>query len=369
MTDDHSNKPCILVVDDLAANLVPLVVKLSQNYVVHVANHGQEALNQVTTVRPDLILLDIVMPEMDGYEVCRRLKRNPDTAHIPIIFLTVMDDELDETLGLNLGAVDYIPKPVSIPIVQARVQTQLKLKFARDHIERQYQELNKATQLKEDVDRIMRHDLKSPLNGVLSLLEIVIESAKEQPDMLELLYLIQDSAHKLLEMINRSLDLYKMEQGTYQLVCEEVNLLEILKTIKIGNQSTLSELNQELLIRMEGQEVSPGGSFIVLGEKLLCFSMLSNLIKNAIEASPEGCLITVDLNRSDMGHIAIHNMGTIPEEIRQCFFDKYITSGKKYGTGLGTYSAKLITDTLKGQISFQSSKENGTTLLVNLPIP
>jgi diguanylate cyclase (GGDEF)-like protein len=125
----------VLVVDDAPSNLVILTESLRSEFDIRIATSGPEALRLVDETPPDLILLDILMPEMDGYEVCRRLKAHPATRNIPIIFLTAKGDVSDETMGLAIGAVDYIVKPVSVPIVQARVRAHVELKRRGDLLE------------------------------------------------------------------------------------------------------------------------------------------------------------------------------------------------------------------------------------------
>jgi len=132
---DFSQKPTVLVVDDTPDNLSLLSGLLKDHYVVKVANNGDKALRIAGgDSPPDLVLLDIMMPEMDGHEVCRRLKANPATRDIPVIFLTAMAAQEDEEAGLNLGAVDYITKPISPPIVLARIKAQLQLKASADFL-------------------------------------------------------------------------------------------------------------------------------------------------------------------------------------------------------------------------------------------
>ncbi|MBF0588232.1 MAG: two-component system response regulator [Magnetococcales bacterium] len=134
-------KPIILAVDDTPANIDVVKGVLSHNYVVQAAVNGKMALKIIERKRPDLILLDIMMPEMDGYEVCQTIKGNPDTAEIPVIFLTAKAEVADETKGLAVGAVDYITKPISPPILIERVKTHLALKIARDQLKNQNEEL------------------------------------------------------------------------------------------------------------------------------------------------------------------------------------------------------------------------------------
>lgn len=134
MTDTH--KSSILIVDDIPANIKVLGESLKADYRIRLATDGERALRMATSATPpDIILLDIVMPKMDGYEVCQRLKEDPTSKNIPVIFITAMAEEEDETKGLACGAVDYITKPFSLPIVRARVKTHLELKRHRDTLE------------------------------------------------------------------------------------------------------------------------------------------------------------------------------------------------------------------------------------------
>ena len=200
----------VMVVDDTEANIDILVEALADFYEIVVATDGQTALESIDEQIPDLILLDIMMPGIDGYEVLKRVKSNKKTRHVPIIFVTALGDQTDETKGLELGAVDYITKPFSPPIVLARVKNHLELKRAREELEKQNEVLLENARLREDVDRITRHDLKSPLNSVIAFPELIRSYDNLNDDQDELLEVIEEGGYQMLEMINRSLDLYKM---------------------------------------------------------------------------------------------------------------------------------------------------------------
>lgn len=131
---DRPDQPLVLLVDDTPENLTLMSELLADSYRVKVANHGAKGLRIAAESLPDLILLDIMMPEIDGYEVCRRLKADPATAEIPVIFLTAKTEQADEQQGFDTGAVDYITKPISPPIVTARVRAQLQLKASADFL-------------------------------------------------------------------------------------------------------------------------------------------------------------------------------------------------------------------------------------------
>jgi putative two-component system response regulator len=127
-------RPVLLLVDDTPVNLLLLTRMLEKDYTIHSARNGQEALDSAFATPPDLVLLDVMMPDMDGFEVCRRLKDNPSTTHIPVIFITAKNAVEDEERGFALGAADFIHKPISPPIVSARVKTHLKIKFMQDYL-------------------------------------------------------------------------------------------------------------------------------------------------------------------------------------------------------------------------------------------
>ena len=363
----------VLIVDDVPANIKVLLPTLQPYYEITVATNGKQALQLANTQKPDLILLDIVMPEMDGYEVCKRLKSDDKTSHIPVIFITAKDDEADEMTGLALGAVDYITKPFSAAIVHARTKTHLGLKRAREEIEKQNKALIEASALREDVNRIMRHDLKTPLNAIIGFSDLLLTEEKCvvcDPAHVEILGTIRESGYRLLEMINISLDLYKMEQGTYLLNPKPVDIVGVLHKIEKAFQDRIS--SKKLTIRITKQKSSSGteeAGFVVLGEELLCYSLLSNLIKNAMEAVPRRGCVDILLDKTDRGAmISIRNEGVVPAEIVDHFFDKYATSGKSGGTGLGTYSAQLIAKMQNGIITMETSEEEGTMLKVFLPL-
>ncbi|MGE0085194.1 MAG: response regulator [Desulfococcaceae bacterium] len=364
----------ILVVDDEPNNLQLMRQILSPHYQMAFAASGPKSLDIVKTLETDLILLDIMMPGMDGYEVCERLRNDEKTKHIPVIFVTAKDDVDDEVRGLELGAIDYITKPVSPSIVKARVKNQLELKSALEKIEKQNQRLEKqnmelkdAAVLREDVERITRHDLKTPLNAIIGVPRIMMMDRNLPEKYKNFLKMIEDAGLTMLSMINFSLDLFKMERGIYRFRPAAVDISGIIAKIlaELRELESSRNLYPELLVN--GKICKNPDSFTAQGEELLCYSMLSNLIRNAFEASPEGERIRIELAREkDYAVIRIHNKGAVPPEIRDRFFDKYVTSGKKSGTGLGTYSARLIALTQGGSIDMDTSEEKGTILTVRL---
>ena len=342
----------VLVVDDTETNVDILVDTLGDDYEVSVAMDGESALENATAHPPDLVLLDIMMPGIDGYEVCSRLKMDGATKNIPIIFLTAMAEVADEAKGLALGAVDYITKPFMPDLVKARVKNQLQLKRFRDSLEKQNEILKENARLREDVARITRHDLKTPLNAMISIPELLVKYGNLTADQMEMLEMVEESGYRMLEIIDSSLDLYKMERGEYQLRPIPVNVLKMTHQIRGETRGLIQSKTLSVEVTIDGLTPDNSDLFEVLGEELLVYSMLANLIKNAAEASPESGLIRIEFNKvnENEAEIRIQNQGAVPEEIRDRFFEKYATCGKEGGTGLGTYSARLIARSMGGSI-------------------
>ena len=361
----------ILIVDDEPVNLKTLGNLLKEDYEILIAKDGEQALvHAFDEEPPDLILLDIMMPGLDGYEICRIFQTEQKTQHIPIIFVSALSEEVDEAKGLEMGAVDYITKPISNSIALARVKTQLKLKRAYEELKAANKELaqknlalEEVAALREDVEHITRHDLKNPLNGIICAASLLMDDDDLKEEQEELTKIIEEAGYQMLDMINNSLNLYKMEIGSYQYHPLQVDILHLIR--KIVTQAKIHILSVEILLN--NQPVTKEDTFLIYGEELLCYSMFANLFKNAIEASPKEATITVKLDEKEMATIRIHNQGSVPQQIRNHFFDKYATAAKAGGTGLGTYSAKLMAETQGGNISLETSDEMGTTITVQLP--
>jgi signal transduction histidine kinase len=286
---------------------------------------------------------------MDGFEVCRRLKADERTAEIPVIFITALDDISSETRGLALGAIDFITKPFNPGVVRARVANHLALR--------------EAIRLREDVERIMRHDLKSPLTAVITLPQLLLMDDNIDDAQRSMLRRIEDAGYTLLAMINLSTTLLRMERGSYDLWPEDMDLAAVARKVLSGFAETAAMRRIELKLLPAGQDaVVP-----FRGEELLCHSMLCNLIGNALDASPHEETVQVSLKPQDGGlGIDIVNRGQVPPELEGRFFEKYATSGKTRGTGLGTYSARLIARAHGGDITMES--QNGrVTVSVWLP--
>lgn len=219
--------------------------------------------------------------------------------------------------------------------------------------------LAESVRLREEVDRIGRHDLKTPLNSVIAIPRLMRETGRLNAEDNELLAFVEQAGMRLLDLVNLSLDMFRMEQGNYPFRPQAVDLRELLS--KVARDLRAHADSKHVVIRVEGP------ALYASGEELLCYSMFGNLAKNALEASPEGGELRMTMSEEEGGiRVDIHNAGAVPEAIRAKFFEKYSTAGKSGGTGLGTYSARLMARTQGGDISLRTSEAHGTTLSVFL---
>ena len=212
-----TSKGKILVVDDEVVNVQYLYELLSmQDYDVITAANGTECLTQLEANRNiDLILLDIMMPGMDGYEVCKKIKAKKYLRDIPIIFLTALEDDSNQIKGLEAGAVDYLTKPLKKEILEARVHNHLKLKQADDKIKKLYKDLQEIEKVKDALSRMIVHDLRNPLMAIQGLIGLLqMPNAHLPEDVVKKLMQIQAASDEMANLINAILDIAKMESNT-----------------------------------------------------------------------------------------------------------------------------------------------------------
>ena len=215
-------KPSILVVDDESSNIDVAAGNLRQLYRVIAAKSGEHALKIINSGKHkiELVLLDIMMPEMDGYQVCSALKNNPKTTNIPVIFLSAKSEVSDIKYGFDLGAVDYITKPLNGDLLRARVATHIRLQQQNTALADQVTTLRENAKLREDIEKITHHDLKGPLNNILFETYRLADKAAAKS--------INKAVNNVVDMINNSLNLYKIEQNIYQLTPQRIDLNQMI---------------------------------------------------------------------------------------------------------------------------------------------
>jgi CheY-like chemotaxis protein len=360
-------QPAILIVDDTADNLLLLSHLFMDDYRVRVAHTGEKALGICqSNDPPDLVLLDIMMPGMDGFEVARRMREHPTSETIPVIFVTAMTGDDARLKGLELGAVDFVTKPIDPDVLKLRVRNFMRYVELHKRLQADFDGMLELARLREDVEHITHHDMKGPLAGVIGLVQALAEDSSTNRKQGEQLRMVEETALQLLDMINLSSELFKIETGHFKLDAKPVKIGSLLRRIVEISRTTFAEKNLIVVVDTDmpvGEEEPK-----VLADEMFCYSLFQNLIKNACEAAPEHGRVIVNLNDETPLRITIRNNGVVPAEIRERFFDKFVTHGKQGGTGVGTYSAQLLAKAQNGAVSLDvSDKENQTTLTVTLP--
>jgi len=360
-------RPTILIVDDTPDNLLLLSQLFKGEYRVRLAQTGAKAMEVLTSNDPpDLVLLDIMMPGMDGFEVARLMREHPTSETIPIIFVTAMASADARIKGLDLGAVDFITKPIDPETLKPRVRNFMRYVQLRKDLQDEFDSMVETAQLREDVERITRHDIKAPLAGALGLVQALIEDDSIGRRQVEQLRLMEESVLQVLNMVNLSSELYKIESGRFVLRAQPVRIGELLRRIAEMNRVTFAEKGLSIAV---DTDVAVGAEPpIALADSTLCYSIFQNLMKNACEAAPDGSRVSVQLQDQNPLRIIISNTGAVPTAIRDRFFEKFVTAGKAGGTGLGTYSAKLLTEAQHGRIALEVLDDtNMTRVTVELP--
>lgn len=359
----------ILVVDDTPDNLNLMSNLLNANYKVKIANGGAKALKiALSDFPPDLILLDIMMPVMDGYEVCRQLKLNPKTMDIPVIFLTSKAEVVDETKGLELGAVDYITKPISPPIVLARVKNHLALHEKNIALINAISIAEKANLAKSDFLSSMSHELRSPLNAILGFAQLMESDSRalSKNQQESITHILQAGWH-LLKLINEILDLAKIEQRQVSLSEESVSLNDVLSECQSMIQPQAQQRDVSLIFP---KLIAP---MFVLSDRTRLKQILINLLSNAIKYNSTPGIIDVKCKLSTHGHTRISitdtGAGLQPEQLLQLFqpFNRLgQENSSEEGTGIGLVVTKRLVELMGGTIGVESIVGKGSVFWFEL---
>ena len=376
----------VMVVDDTPANLILVSDLLQDLYTVKAASNGARALKIANSPNaPDLILLDIMMPEMDGYEVLRQLKASPDTCDIPVIFLTALSEESDEQKGLDLGAVDYITKPLSPPLLLARVRAQLLLKQARDALLRrnledtrrfelamaQQMELNN---LKSTFVSMTTHEFRTPLATILSAHEILhnFHERLTPAERSETLQTIESAVRRMAEMLEQVLILGKAEAKLLDFKPRHINLAALCFQLRDEALAGLNDANNAQAGRLSVELDLVDGTALV-DEKLLRH-IFGNLLSNAIKYSPGGKSANFRIQRDQAGLVFVvqdQGIGIPAEELPNLFgnFHRASNVGDIPGTGLGLSIVQRAVECHGGTIAVQSELGQGSRFTVRIPQP
>ncbi len=361
----HTDAPSlILVVDDEPKNIqVVGALLIKHGHEVIAADSGPHALAKLESVKPDIILLDVMMPGMTGFELCRILQANPETREIPIIFLSAAADKSFVIAALQNGGVDYITKPFHGPELLARVDHHSNHQKVRRRLAEMIAEKNRLLE-------IVAHDLKNPLNGIQFAAMMLAEKSTGADSRQDVLVeSIKDSASRAFEIIAKLLATPGLEHAKSSIRKEPICLKEnALKALKIFEQHIRSKEIQ-LDLRMPEQSV------IVLGEDNSLRCCLENLISNAIKFSPKGASVRIQVSPAEShGEFRIDDQGPgfHADEINS-MFQKFTRlsarpTGGEASTGLGLHIVQELISAMEGSVSYEKSHWGGASFSLKLPL-
>lgn len=353
----------ILIVDDIPNNIkVAANILQQQNYKLFFATTGKDALATVCNTAFDLILLDVMMPEMDGFQVCAQLKQNPATKDIPVIFLTAKTDTDSIIKGFDLGAVDYVTKPFNGKELFARVKTHLALRHAQHTL----QEVN-AT--KDKFFSIIAHDLRSPFTALLGMTELLDEhfDSYSREQMKASIQKLRESSTQVFALLENLLTWSRLQRGLIECSPEELSLYPLVRQMEFLFRSGTEQKYIQI------RNLIPEDA-VVYADRRMLDTVLRNLLSNAIKfTAAEGTITMSAIPHSHMLDIAVADTGTgmNQEALGKIFridakYSKAGTAGEQ-GTGLGLVLCKELVELNKGTIGAESVPGQGTVFTVTLP--
>lgn len=348
-----SKTETILVVDDQQKNFQVVGSTLSSfGYDLMVANSGEQAIERVQARMPDLILLDVVMPGMDGFEVCAELKKVPEAAGVPIIFLSAADDKNVIVKALEAGGVDYVTKPFNQAELLARVRTHLELKRTRDL-------LDELIHQREEFIGTMAHDLKNPLGGARFSAQLLQEKKDELSDTVSRITdNISQAINQSLEMVNQFLNDIRETKDDQQLSLKSLDLASLVNdTVERFRQNAA---NKSITLNWQ----KPDTEVFVEADLHATARVLDNILSNSVKFSPRGSRVIVTVIPEDRSVLFEDSGPGFSDEDREGLFKEFTRlsarpTGGETSTGLGLSIAHRLAEKMGGAIEVERSNETG----------
>ena len=361
----------LLVVDDVQTNVLLLKALLSKDgYGILVANNGQEALEVIRNENPDLILLDVMMPGMDGFEVAERLKSEEFRCEIPIIFLTALDDTQSIVNGFKLGVGDFISKPFRKEELMVRIKHQLSLVAARRIIEEKNEELRKTIAGRDKMYSVIAHDLRSPMASMKMLLNTImmsVEKDKIDPDIFDMLEMSNKTSEEVFSLLDNLLKWTKSQLGKLTVIPQKLDISGLADGV-VEVMNSVAEVKHIKLIRTDHE------SFFVYVDIEMIKSILRNLISNAVKFSNPDSEIKVGIKAED-GKVIVSvtdsGKGIKKEDQHKLLkdsthFTTYGTNSEE-GSGLGLLLCRDFARKNGGELWFESEENLGSVFSFSLP--
>ena len=361
----------ILIVDDVVSNVLLLKILLSnEKYQVCTANCGNMAIEQAKAEKPDLILLDVMMPDITGFDAAQILKKDPETTHIPIIFLTALNNPSDLVHGFQVGANDFLTKPFNKEELVVRVFHQIKLVAATRIIERQNAELRATIGNRDKMYSVIAHDLRSPMASIRMVLNLVAASASPEQigqEMYDLLDKANKESEDVHDLLDNLLKWTKSQTGRLNVVLQDLDLNDIIP----GVVDIFEMIAQNKHIKLNYQ--GSASSVIVTADNDMLKTVVRNFMSNAIKFSPENATIDIILStEGDFAKVSVrdHGVGIAPERLSSIFNKGETTygTGGEEGSGLGLQLCQDFAMKNGGSCTVESTLGEGSTFSVLVPL-
>lgn len=362
----------ILIVDDVMSNVLLLKVLLTnEKFAIATASNGRQALEQVEKENPDLVLLDVMMPDMSGFEVAQHLKSNPNTADIPIIFLTALNSTADIVKGFQVGANDFISKPFNKEELIIRVTHQISLVAAKRLILSKTEELQRTIAGRDKLYSVIAHDLRSPMGSikmVLNMLILNLPSEKIGAEMYELLTMANQTTEDVFSLLDNLLKWTKSQIGKLNVVYQDVDLVEVTDGV-IEIFSMVASLKKIRIREMKPEKMMVNADIDMLK------TVVRDLLSNAIKFSKENSEVLVKMEEVDgMAVVSVQDYGCgISEEGQKkllhtdTHFSTFGTNNEE-GSGLGLLLCKDFVVKNGGKLWFTSKEGEGSIFSFSIPV-
>ena len=362
----------ILIVDDVMSNVLLLKVLLTnEKFAIATASNGRQALEQVEKENPDLVLLDVMMPDMSGFEVAQHLKSNPNTADIPIIFLTALNSTADIVKGFQVGANDFISKPFNKEELIIRVTHQISLVAAKRLILSKTEELQRTIAGRDKLYSVIAHDLRSPMGSikmVLNMLILNLPSEKIGAEMYELLTMANQTTEDVFSLLDNLLKWTKSQIGKLNVVYQDVDLVEVTDGV-IEIFSMVASLKKIRIRELKPEKMMVNADIDMLK------TVVRNLLSNAIKFSKENSEVLVKMEEVDgMAVVSVQDYGCgISEEGQKkllhtdTHFSTFGTNNEE-GSGLGLLLCKDFVVKNGGKLWFTSKEGEGSIFSFSIPV-
>jgi two-component system sensor histidine kinase/response regulator len=363
--------PTVLVVDDNPKNVQIIALLLrEQKYKIIIAVNGNSAIDLVERARPDLILMDVMMPGMDGFEACQIIKTKSENENIPVIFLTALSEKINIVKGFEVGGVDYITKPFNKEELISRIKTHLELKFARDEMQKMTNHLVELNAIKDKMFSVIGHDLRSPLGSIKMTLDFLKGDTKQRykiEDFRNSINLLAQTTDEVFGLLENLLGWAKSQSGNISVVPEDIKVSDLVNSVYLLHKGSITHKNQNF-----ANNIDEG--ILVSADMNMLKTVLRNLISNAIKYTPEGGLIAIKSEKQNE-YISIsvtdNGVGISEDNLSKIFDEKHHLStygtNKESGSGIGLILCQSFVNSNNGRIMVESKVGIGSTFTIQLP--